>query len=546
MKKIIVLFLTAMLLCTFAGCGGKPVVGNTPTDKPVITLRYYQAGYGVEYIEKQIESFNNRARNGEYDFYVTGYPDPGIVANFGNLLDQAKESDKVVMPDVVLCPEINSNEKALKAGYLENLNSVWATEVETAGAPNGKMKIEDKIAYPELKAKYNFTGNYYGLPMMGASTGIIYNKKLFNEYGLKVPQTMAEMWTLLEEIDLLQRNIDSSINNDINAIVYPSMNIEYWDYITYTYWAQFLGVDAAEKFFNIEGINTKVVEYQKYYETIFNTVANFGKQGPGAGHAYTTASTHTLTLAAFAQQKALMTICGDWTKNEMGAIMSIDDIGFMPVPLICDLNTNKVLAKATPSSEVFEGVDMNDAKALKEIENKYFKIAISEVDPSVVPAEDKNADYIYFKKVMYTNVGRMEGVVPAKAKNKEYAKQFLAYLVSDEALDIYYSKTGSWLPYKYEYTEEDAKADGLPEFSITAQQIVSYDAIISPRYTAKGKLYNFLSHMQGTVPSYIVDLLENKVTANGLYTDIKTAVLSAYATLEDDIALYERVNEINW
>ena len=241
-----------------------------------------------------------------------------------------------------------------------------------------------------------------------------------------------------------------------------------------------------------------------------------------------------------------MTICGDWTKNEMGAIMNIDDIGFMPVPLICDLNTNKVVAKATPSSEVFKGVDKNDTNAVKDIENKYFKIAISDVAPSVVPAEDKNADYIYFKKVMYTNVGRMEGVVPAKAKNKEYAKQFLAYLVSDEALDIYYSKTGSWLPYKYEYTEEDAKADGLPEFSITAQQIVSYDAIISPRYTAKGKLYNFLSHMQGTNPSYIVDLLENKVTANDLYTDIKTAVLSAYATLEDDIALYERVNEINW
>ena len=250
--------------------------------------------------------------------------------------------------------------------------------------------------------------------------------------------------------------------------------------------------------------------------------------------------------AAFAQQKALMTICGDWTKNEMGAIMSIEDIGFMPVPLICDVNTKKVIAKATPSSEVFAGVDMSDAKAVKNVENKYFKVAINNVDASVVPAEDKDADYIYFHKVMSTNLGKMEGVVPAKAKNKEYAKQFLAYLVSDEALEIYYSMTGSWLPYKFEYTEEDAKADGLPEFSISAQQIVDYNAVIAPRYTSKGRVYGFLNPMQGITSSYIIELLENKTTANALYTSIKKNILSAYASLADDIALYERNNEVSY
>ena len=177
MKKTI-LFGTVLTSILLSGCGGR-IVNDVPNDKPSITYKYYEAGYG-QYNKSQIDKFNARARKGEFDFYVKGVPDSAISGKLKSILEQAAESDKVVVPDVVLINELNPSLNGLK-GYLASLDDVYATEVESAASPTGKMKVEDKLMPQSLKGKYNFTGHYYGLPMQAGTTGIIYNKKLFDK-----------------------------------------------------------------------------------------------------------------------------------------------------------------------------------------------------------------------------------------------------------------------------------------------------------------------------------------------------------------------------
>lgn len=543
MKKIVTLIMAVLIAVTVVACGGKQISGN-PTDKPSIILRYYEAGYGSVYMEEQVKAFNAHAQNGEYDFYVSAIADPAIAANLGNLLAQSRLSDSVVLPDVVITPALGFFETGIK-GDIANLDSVFSTEVDSAASSTGKMTVADKVNSVTLE-KYNVVGHYYALPLQAGTTGIVYNKKLFNEYGLTEPKTMAEMWKLMEDIDNLPRNNDSSANNDICAMIYPSAAVEYWNYITEAYWGQLLGVDGRNEFNELVDLDTKVVGYQKYYEAIFDNVKTFGNKGPGDVHAITTSSSHTLTLAAFAQQKALMTICGDWVVNEMGGAMNKEDLGFMLTPLICDVNTKKVIAKATPSSEVFDGVDMSDSAAVAATEDKYIKVAKAEVDTSVIPDEDINNDYIYFRKVTYSNLGQVNGIVPAKAKNIEYGKQFLAFLASDEALDIYYRKTGAWLPFKYDFTENDAVSAGLPEITIKTQHLGLVSDYIIDIYSSKGRVYHIMDVMTGSGADYIVRLLKDETTANQLYIKIRDEVLSSYARLEDEIRIFEAANEMTY
>ncbi|MBQ9481598.1 MAG: extracellular solute-binding protein [Clostridia bacterium] len=543
MKKVVTLFLAVLMMIAVSACGGRKI-NNNPTDKPSIVLRYYEAGYGSEYMEEQVKAFNAHASKGEYDFYVSAIGDPAIAQTIGSLLEQSKMSDSVVMPDVVITTSLGFITNGIK-GDIACLDSVFATEVETAASATGKMTIENKLSDAVIE-KYDVLGHYYALPLQAGTTGIVYNKKLFNEYGLTEPQTMAEMWELMEDIDNLPRNNDSSVNNDICAMIYPSMAVDYWKYVTEAYWGQLLGLEARNEYNELVNADVKVVEYQKYYEAIFNNVISFSNSGPGDVHALTTSSSHTLTLAAFAQQKALMTICGDWVVNEIGGAMNKADLGFMLTPLICDVNTKKVIAKATPYSEVFAGVNMGDSSAVAAAEDKYIKVERSKVDASVIPSEDASRDYIYFRKVTYSNVGQVNGIVPAKAKNVEYAKQFLAFLATDEALDIYYKKTGAWLPFNYNFTESDAVAAGLPELTVKTQHLGLVADSIIDIYRSKGRVYNLMDVMRGSGADYIVRLLQGKTTANALYNDIRSGVTGAYASLSDDIRIYEAANEITY
>ena len=530
MKKIAV-FLCVLLMSVFmAGCG--EVIQDTPTDKPTITVRYYYAGYGREYMEQFQADFNARAQKGEYDFYISALYDSNISASLPNLL----ENEGLAVPDVAL---VNSFPSLMygRRGLLVELDDVYATEVTSAAAESGKESIKDKM-FPQLEKNYNVEGHYYGLPIQSGVTGIVYNAELFEEYDLPVPTTMAGLWDLMDQIDRLPRNTNGSSGDDIYSFIYPSNATYYWDYLFVPMFLQLMGEEAYYDMINVEDLaeaESSWEEYEDVYLTVFENVEKL--QTKANSNRLTTGQNHTLSLAAFAQEKALMTPCGDWSWNEIQNSTDPSKLDIMAAPLVCDPVTELVIAQATPSSEVFEGVDMSDAEAVAEAEKGYFKVARAEVSPSVIPESDADAEYIYFKKYTYSMAGQMEAVIPAGAKNIEYAKEFLTYLCTDDSLSLYTKYTGSNMPYEKSNTDPAINPD-FYTFNTHCLELGQYGASIVSGSTTKAVRYGFASMLPGA--TMYIDLLNGSSTPDTIFTRMTDSIRRGMEGLEGLINNYEK------
>ena len=271
------------------------------------------------------------------------------------------------------------------------------------------------------------------------------------------------------------------------------------------------------------------------HSTVFENVEKL--QDKENSNRLTTGQNHTLSLAAFAQEKALMTPCGDWSWNEIQNSTDPSKLDIMAAPLVCDPVTELVIAQATPSSEVFEGVDMSDAEAVAEAEKGYFKVARAEVSPSVIPESDADAEYIYFKKYTYSMAGQMEAVIPAGAKNIEYAKEFLTYLCTDDSLSLYTKYTGSNMPYEKSNTDPAINPD-FYTFNTHCLELGQYGASIVSGSTTKAVRYGFASMLPGA--TMYIDLLNGSSTPDAIFTRMTDSIRRGMEGLEGLINNYEK------
>ena len=549
MKKLIVCILSALCLFAFAACGTK--VNQTPTDKPSILVQFYLAGHGSEYMERIRDAFNERAKAGEYDFYVRVMGDE----NIGLSLNQALESgsSNAFLPDAVIVNSYTPRASAvLGKGYFADLKSVYESEVTVGGERKRLIDVLD----PEVVEKVEYDGGYYSVPIMGGVMGFVYNKTLFDRYGMTPPKTMAEMEALLDDIEKIDVNTDTNAfgdlnrNNDHYAIVYPSGAIGYWDAVTYSFAAQYLGKDGFFDFLEVNYVDENDLEgstepMRSVYDNIFKNQMKFNN----VDHkfALSTATTQTNALLKFSEGTSFMTPCGDWAYSELSTIDEefAANIGMFAVPLACN-DEGLVNVPATPSSEVFEGVDKNDAAAVAAAEEYYTKIEREDVDPSVIPEEDKNAEYIYFKKVSYSMAGEVDFVIPKNAKNVEWAKQFLNYYFSSEAQNLY-TKYTHVLPSGIEFDLDPEVYEGLPQFSKECAELVNVsDIVFTGKYNTKPRMYNLRSELIGLPINWRLDILKtNDVSyATGLTDDVLNMIKSVTPTLDDQITAYEEAQKV--
>ena len=547
--RMLATMLAAVSAFAFAACGTK--VNQTPTDKPSILVQFYLAGHGSEYMERIRDAFNERAKAGEYDFYVRVMGDE----NIGLSLNQALESgsSNAFLPDAVIVNSYTPRASAvLGKGYFADLKSVYESEVTVGGERKRLIDVLD----PEVVEKVEYDGGYYSVPIMGGVMGFVYNKTLFDRYGMTPPKTMAEMEALLDDIEKIDVNTDTNAfgdlnrNNDHYAIVYPSGAIGYWDAVTYSFAAQYLGKDGFFDFLEVNYVDENDLEgstepMRSVYDNIFKNQMKFNN----VDHkfALSTATTQTNALLKFSEGTSFMTPCGDWAYSELSTIDEefAANIGMFAVPLACN-DEGLVNVPATPSSEVFEGVDKNDAAAVAAAEEYYTKIEREDVDPSVIPEEDKNAEYIYFKKVSYSMAGEVDFVIPKNAKNVEWAKQFLNYYFSSEAQNLY-TKYTHVLPSGIEFDLDPEVYEGLPQFSKECAELVNVsDIVFTGKYNTKPRMYNLRSELIGLPINWRLDILKtNDVSyATGLTDDVLNMIKSVTPTLDDQITAYEEAQKV--
>lgn len=549
-KKLLVAILA--FCCAFGGAACNPDDG-VPTDKPAITLTYYQAGYGDAYIKALQKAFNDRAQAGEYDFYLKLQPDPQAAVNVRTAIVNKEYGSTI--PDLAILESISLREWVC-AGYLTDISDVWETEVPSAAFEGGTATIAEKIE-PVLGERLTVEGKRYSIPMQGGVTGLLYNKTLLKEItGSDVPpQTMAEMWRISEAMETYGKNMNGSSADDVYTFVYPSNAISYFRYFTINNFAQILGEQGYWDLYDLKDIAAKLEtdEYRYAYETVFEGTAKMGQKTNPTGNdnrfQLLSSNSHTMALLAFSQGRGVFTPCGDWAYTEIESVndaFTAEEVGFMSIPLVCDPDTEKVVAKPTPSSVVFAGVDRDDAQAVAAAEEKYYKIEREKVDANSVPEEDADSDYIYFERFNFSTGADVSMVIPNGSEHVEEAKQVIAFFASDEALTVFTQYTGSKLPYTYEVSSSVYGA--LPAFGKTTYDLYGNSTSLYDASTYKGVAYGLIG-MYTTKSSSFGDLNTEMMIwdasdtaasiAQTIYTEVKNGILFKLETIDNDIAIFE-------
>ena len=489
-------------------------------------------------MNKIVEAFNNRAKNGEYDFYIKAMPDPNISGTLTNQV--ANANNGATVPDVAITCSIPLQAWSVQ-GYCYDITDVYNTTVSASLFEGGTAKVKDKIN-TELGQRICYDDKYYAIPLQGGATGILYNKKLLKELtgSEEAPQTMAEIWEIQDKVEYMSYNQNSSSADDVATFIYPSNAIGYFQYFYYCQMAQYLGYEKFYELYDLVDIENRMNndEYKEAYENAFENLATIGQPSESRGddplYHVTTSNTHTICTTSFTKGRAVFTPTGDWAYSEVKGIspdFANNDLHLAAIPLVCDTTSKKVIAKATPASEVTD-------------ESAYFKISREKVADSSIPEGEENAEYIYFKKYIYSTAADVYGLVPYGSKHVEEAKKFLAYLTTDEALNLYTQYTGCYLPYQYEVT--DTAVGALSQFSKECVDLTKKSELVYMASTNKAVGYSLVSMSSCSNPNFYANLIVWKTEdrpaqlAQDLYQDFKSKILYESKNIEQKIAVYER------
>ena len=462
LKTIICCFLmSATLALTFA-CGGgsdeskggstglimnenrvyyidPDVPGDSIDNKTRIKVTFAETGFGRTWIENAAKAFVTENR--EYWVYLDG--DPEITTGMSNKLETG-----AAIADVYMVLASNWYDFAVK-GWIEPIDDVYATKIDGENKPSIGEKT-DEVFLDYSKATVKNKESLYVMPWNKNVTGIAYNGKMFEQYGWKVPETVTELVELCDRIIV-------DTKGKVSPFVYCGADGGYFDFLLMNWWLQASGKEKVEEFFDFG--SEEVFAYKTQSDPSYGKLVGlnqfnklFGKNASGTynGKEYSYVLTgsgskrNTQAQQSFLIGEAAMMPNGGWMECEMQEFLPDGfEIRMMRTPYVENVSLKK--------------------------DGEYISCNYS-----------AQPDYM---------------LVPAKAKNKEGGKKFLAFLQRDDILKQYTKDTGSVRPFVYDYSEGEYTKFNADCFDICKNSDYSYfEYSKSPLWLAtKVRVFNTLS-----------------------------------------------------
>ncbi len=427
-KKIIAATLVAVLaLSCVVGCGNKK---GKAGGENTIQISFWNSGLGTAWLDAVIKAFEEK--HPEYKVSVTATAAPNaVVAAFRN--EKADNTDLYMS-----ITDLNTDK-------MEPLDDVLDS------TPEGESKtIREKFSDAYLNMVTTEEGKIYSLTYGGGGTGIVYNKQLFEEAGIRIlPRTTDE----------LASTCDALSSSDITPFCHFK-GMGYWDYMTLAWFMQYDGEDYfVNNFFackDEKGNSPSKAVFQKEdgrYEAIKACekiiTTDYILKGSNSND-------HVTMQTQFLNGDAAMMVNGNWLANEMASIGSVENFGVMKTPVISSI-TDKLttVKKESDLRKVITAID-SVVEGEKEI-SAYQKGDDYNVDGLKVSA----ADWDYVRKARYTIANNTTGHaawIPEYSDAKEGAKTFLRFLYSDEGLQIRSNALKTGLPLEFDKGEVDTSS----------------------------------------------------------------------------------------
>lgn len=431
MKKFLALLFTAVAACTglLGACG--ETVRNEETD---LVIQAYLGGYGVAGIQAVADRFVEI--NADKGYTVTVTPNANMV--YKGVYDQIRMGPNLEPSDMFIA---GLNYKTVVYEGDTFVQQDWEGEVALADLSDvyaSKVYGEDTLFRDKINVSYlennEMNGKYYAASWASGVAGIMYNRTHFENNGWETPVTTNELNELCEKMKAKG--------------FYPfewAGGASYWEYCALPWWRQLISEQEADDFYNcIDQYGEESAEVFKSYARLkaYSLVHDYVSvaSGNSAPDAIKTSHTQGQMAVMLDAKKTCMMPTADWAENEMKNIGVTGNVGLFKVPVV----SNVIYVDGDTSVYRFETV-RTEAK-LREVIH-----AID--DRAEKPADVSQEDFDALKKIRSYN--GTEGyshqiVIPAFSNAIPLAKEFLLFLASDEALQIYFDVTGCTLPYNAE------------------------------------------------------------------------------------------------
>lgn len=415
LKKSLLFVLSAvMALGVFTACGSR-------SNENVLTITYYEGGFGSGWLETAVKDFVATKEGVSYELK----PNPQVGSTVVTQLKSGKNLSDIYMVNG------GSWQDWMSQGYLENLESVYESEVTTS---KGQVKIKDYIT-SSIRDKYYLQrmagqGEAYPwvLPWSMTSIGLFYNEDIL----LSTPHTTTkegkwekgDMWSAPPATvdELLQYCDDiNATGKDISPMVFSGQESHWLQFLLYGWWAQYQGAEQ-ENLLNVSADDGTYYDFWNFESAevwkqegivaaidtlrsfIVDTETGKWKNVPEGVNTYSTQD----ASRNFVTGKCAMILGGSFLYNEMSDYLDLDKDG-------------------------------KDDFTLKMMNLPYIDNAALDSEGNPLSINYMNNDDFMF--------------VPAKATNKELAKEFLTFLTNEKYIVQFTQESGTLRPFDYDILE---------------------------------------------------------------------------------------------
>ena len=488
LTKLMVLSAIGVSLPSLIACNANK--DNEIAKSGRLSIVYYPGGYGNEYLHAFCKNFLAEQKGVSPDEIKSGTDyilkaDPDITYGEDYYITSPSRC-----PDIIISNRMSAKDVTL--GYVSSLDEVYETVIHTS---EGDISIRD---YTMREAADQFSlqirrgqtdSHFFAVPWTAIPLSIAYNNTLLHQIphtsdlpvGIdaldgnnkwdRAPETVAELKACFEDA--------KNYNPNLTRFGWAATNGTHWfESLITTWWAQKQGVDEpysypdegsyydfwnydSPEMFAQTGLQDALGQIR---ELLMDTSTHKYK------NSYPTVGSMSIKQAqqAFAEGKALFCLTGDFFEKEYASFIEKSGYEFkmMRVPAI-------------------DGALQNDDHTTK--------------------------------KLTFLNISSC-AYVPTKAKNRDLAKQFLAYTCKEENCYLMSEMTGAIRPFKYDARE----AAGYSEFSAFTKSVCDlfYDTddylVKFPRNVA----------VENISPVYLYEGVVDNIFCNCDYYTVITSLLN--------------------
>ena len=462
MKKIAVLLLSAVLaLSTLTGCNKNKVDSNSPETLEIYILNQ---GYGYEWCQPMIDAFK------EEEWVKEKYPN----------LQTDIYKDEVAQTAVNMLASGSARANRYDLLFSSNLTLQLTPTADCINlaegvfnqlVPGENVTVKEKMIPSAREASRYTTGDpdedeqYYMMNWYGGMMGIMYNKTQFDklkrgEESVELPRTTDEFIAILNGIKNKTITGWTPAGNSAGEPFSTYQPSTYIDFVSNIWWAQYDGIEGEDSGYNnfYKGVVhnetgdnystdaiTNAVGLKKTYEML-NTFL------PDTSITWinplgTQRNNYTDTQNKIVTGEHLFMVTGDWVMHELQSFYdglvemgrTPDTVSMMPVPVL-----SAVIEKTSTIND-----DATLSKVIKAIDDKTAYDARGTELESV--SKDDWDKIFEARHIAYTTGGNSSAYIPSYAAGKDLAQDFLRYMATDKAQEIFMETTkGCQLPFLYD------------------------------------------------------------------------------------------------